>query len=120
MDAESCEDDCDANNDYTTGDDKMVKDAPNFAVFSLWTKLVGDSRADYIKAFHAISRVQSALKATNIKTRYLTYNLYHWGYNDQATVNQIALHGLDPALQDKIFNDPNYGFSSIGTLGKWV
>lgn len=97
-----------------------MKDVPNFAVFSLWTRLVGDSRADFMKAFHAISRVQSALKSTNIVTRYFTYNLYHWGYKNQTILNVVALHGLDPALQDKIFNDPNYGFSNIGTLGKWV
>jgi hypothetical protein len=35
----------------------MLKDVPNFAVFSLWTKLVGESRADYVKAYMAISRV---------------------------------------------------------------
>lgn len=98
----------------------MLTDVPNFAAFSLWTKLVGDSRADYVKAYMAISRVQQALKATNIKTRYFTYNLYHWGYKNQTILNEVALHELDPALQEKMFNDPDYGFSSIGTLGNWV
>ena len=63
-------------------DDKVLEDVPNFAALSLWTKLVGDSRADYVKAYMAISRVQQALKATNIVTRYFTYNLYHWGYKN--------------------------------------
>ena len=38
-------------------DDTMLNDVPNFAAFSLWTKLVGESRADYVKAYMAISRV---------------------------------------------------------------
>lgn len=63
-------------------DDPILKDVPNFSAFTLWTKVVGDSRADYIKAFMAISRVQSALMTTNILTRYFTYNLFHWGYNN--------------------------------------
>ena len=123
MDSVSCSEDCDIHTGDSrddANDDTLLKDVPNFAVFSLWTKLVGDSRADYVKAFHAISRVQSALKSTNIKTRYFTYNIYHWGYQDQTTVNQVALHGLDPALQEKMFSDPNYGFNNIGLLGKWV
>jgi hypothetical protein len=53
-------------------------------------------------------------------TRYFTYNLYHWGYKNQTVVNEVALHGLEPALQEKLFNDPDYGFASIGTLGSWV
>ena len=101
-------------------DDPVLKDIPNFSAMTLWTKLVGDSRADYIKAFMAISRVHSAMKTTNIITRYFTYNLFFWGYNDQSVVNSVALFGLDPSLQDAIFNDKSYGFNNIGTLGKWV
>ena len=55
-----------------------------------------------------------------MKTRYFTYNLYHWGYKNQTILNEVALADLDPALQEKMFNDPDYGFAGIGTLGNWV
>lgn len=55
------EDDKETNSYKVNGDsyndDTMLTDVPNFAAFSLWTKLVGESRADYVKAYMAISRV---------------------------------------------------------------
>lgn len=68
----------------------------------------------------AISNVRNLLSSTNIAQRYFTYNLFYWGYNDQTKANEVALFGLDPKLQDKIFNDPQYGFKQINSLGKWV
>lgn len=55
------EDDKETNSHGANGDsyndDTTLTDVPNFAAFSLWTKLVGESRADYVKAYMAISRV---------------------------------------------------------------
>ena len=47
--------------------DEPLKDVPNFSAFALWTRLVGDSRPDYVKAFMALSNVRNLLLATDIK-----------------------------------------------------
>ena len=62
-------------------------EVPNFGALSLWTKLVGDNRADYIKAFYALSQVKTLMTDTDIIQRYFIYNMYHWGYNSQEKVN---------------------------------
>lgn len=101
-------------------DQDPTLEVPNFSAMSLWTKLVGDSRADYVKAFMAISHVKNMLRATDISTRYLTYNLFHWGYQNQTKATAVALADLDPKMQQAVFNDTLYGFNQIGTFKNWV
>jgi len=108
---------------YTLGlsiDGKQeVENVPNFAALSVWSQLVGDGRADFVSAFHALAEVQDLLNQTDIYDKYLWYNLFHFGYKDADTLGRIAFAGISADTQTKLVSDATYGFGKILPFQNW-
>jgi hypothetical protein len=54
----------------------------DFGLMTAWSKSIGNGRADYIKAFMALTQVQNLLDRVDIYSRLFAYNLYHFGYKN--------------------------------------
>lgn len=91
---------------------------PNWAALSAWKQSMGHGRADFVKAFQALTQLVERLGEIDIYGRFLAYNMYHYGYKEMANVQEYAR--LDAEVADAVFNDETYGMSTISGLYEWV
>lgn len=91
----------------------------DFGLLTAWGKSIGYGRADYVKAFMAITQLQVLLDRVDIYSRLFAYNIYHFGYKSKENLAQYT-NIQDQDILEKIHTDPVYGFNGTSGTFKWV
>ena len=90
---------------------------PNWAVLSAWKQSLGHGRANFVKTFQALTQLVELLHEVDIYGRFFAFNAFHFGYKEQANVQEYAR--LDAEVATAVYNDTTYGMSTISGLYQW-
>lgn len=90
----------------------------NMGAYDVWYQM--SNKPESYQAWQAITQAYELMANSNFVNRQYAYNGLNYFFNDYASVQTYVLNGLTELQQSTVYNDPNYGMSTITGLSKWM
>jgi len=90
----------------------------NMGAYDVWQQMQG--KPEYYQAWQAMTQAYELMATSDFVNRQYAYNGLNYFFNDYASVQTYVLPDLTELQQSTVYNDPNYGMSTITGLSKWM
>jgi len=90
----------------------------NMGAYDVWYQMI--NKPKYYQAWQALVQAYELMLNSDYLNRLEAYNAKYYFFDNFADVQTYVLPTLTADDQDTIYNDPDFGMSSITGLSKWT